>query len=178
MHTIVLISEKGKATLFRKYFSVLLKNKKIVDCNSLKQFHAKSWLNCSLIIIDRSIFLMAESSVSEQLNNMKAKCFVLIFFFNETMLHRMKSILVNNKQTNGNRKMKSGQGRKTSGSLFTKREIEVMQLMIKGMSYQHIADTLFISRETIISHIKHIYEKLNVKKMSEAVAKIINEKII
>ena len=54
---------------------------------------------------------------------------------------------------------------------LTDREKEILQLLIKGNSYKEIASTLFISVETLNSHIKNIYRKLNVHSRSELAAK-------
>lgn len=51
------------------------------------------------------------------------------------------------------------------------REAEVLQLLVNGHSYKMIASDLFISIDTVRSHIKKIYEKLHVNSKSEAVAK-------
>jgi DNA-binding NarL/FixJ family response regulator len=53
---------------------------------------------------------------------------------------------------------------------LTKREKEILGLLNKGMSYKQIADTCFISVETLNSHIKIIYQKLNVHSRSEIAA--------
>ena len=58
------------------------------------------------------------------------------------------------------------------------REKEILDLLVKGMSYKMIADQCFISPETVHSHIKKIYEKLHVHSMSEAVAKAIQQHLI
>jgi DNA-binding CsgD family transcriptional regulator len=41
-----------------------------------------------------------------------------------------------------------------------------------------IADTLFISEETVRRHLKNIYRKLHVGSKSEAVAKAIKERLV
>ena len=58
------------------------------------------------------------------------------------------------------------------------REKEVLECLVKGMSLKMISDALFISYETVRSHIKHIYEKLHVVSMTEAVAKALNERLL
>ena len=50
------------------------------------------------------------------------------------------------------------------------RERDVLKLLVKGYSYKMIADELFISIDTVRSHIKKIYEKMHVNSKSEAVA--------
>ena len=56
-------------------------------------------------------------------------------------------------------------------SKLTEREKEILQLLIKGNSYKEIAGAIFISVETLNSHIKNIYRKLNVHSRSELAAK-------
>ncbi|MCI0554606.1 MAG: response regulator transcription factor, partial [Anaerolineae bacterium] len=63
-------------------------------------------------------------------------------------------------------------------SPLTKRENDILAQMCKGMSYKSIADNLFISQETVRSHIKHIYQKLHVHSKSEAVAKAFRERLV
>ncbi len=49
-----------------------------------------------------------------------------------------------------------------SANGLSAREIEVLQLLSKGRSKSYIAENLFISENTVRSHSKHIYAKLNV----------------
>lgn len=61
---------------------------------------------------------------------------------------------------------------------LSNREKDVLRCLVQGMSYKMIADACFISYETVRTHMKHIYEKLHVASMTEAVAKAINQKIV
>ena len=63
-------------------------------------------------------------------------------------------------------------------SILTERERDVLQLLCKGKSYQNIAEALFISNETVRTHIKHIYKKLEVHSNTEAVAKAYKNRLI
>lgn len=65
-----------------------------------------------------------------------------------------------------------------SGYLLTDREKEVLIRLADGYNYQEIADSLFISVDTVRHHIRNIYKKLHVHSQSEAVAKAIRKKII
>jgi len=65
-----------------------------------------------------------------------------------------------------------------SHSDLTPREVEVLNQLCKGKSYRMIADTLFISEETVRRHIKNIYKKLEVSSKSEAVAKALKERLV
>lgn len=55
---------------------------------------------------------------------------------------------------------------------LTEREREVLDYLVKGFSYKKIAQELFVSVDTINSHIKHIYGKLQVNSRNEALQKI------
>jgi DNA-binding NarL/FixJ family response regulator len=61
---------------------------------------------------------------------------------------------------------------------LTKREKEVLACVVNGLSYKMVADQLFISYETVRSHVKKIYEKLHVASISEAVSKAIHQRIV
>jgi DNA-binding NarL/FixJ family response regulator len=61
---------------------------------------------------------------------------------------------------------------------LTEKEREVLQQLVSGKSYKQIAAALAIGIETVRTHIKHIYTKLHVSSMSQAVAKAINQKIV
>lgn len=61
---------------------------------------------------------------------------------------------------------------------LTNREHEILELLVEGKSYKLIASDLFVSYETVHSHIKNIYKKLHVASMTEAVSKAIKDKII
>jgi DNA-binding NarL/FixJ family response regulator len=61
---------------------------------------------------------------------------------------------------------------------LSERERTVLQLLVKGYSYKMIAGEIFISIDTVRSHIKKIYEKLQVNSKSEAVAKAFKGRIV
>lgn len=61
---------------------------------------------------------------------------------------------------------------------LSEREKEVLKFLVEGMSYKLIADSCFISVETVGGHIKNIYKKLQVHSKSEAVVKAIKGKIV
>lgn len=61
---------------------------------------------------------------------------------------------------------------------LTKREKEVLENLVKGLSYKMIAHQIGTGIDTVRAHIKHIYEKLHVHSQTEAVAKAIHEKIV
>ncbi len=61
---------------------------------------------------------------------------------------------------------------------LTQREKEILQLLSRGNSFKIIAAELYISLDTVRTHIKHIYDKLHVRSQIEAVSKAINEKLV
>jgi NarL family two-component system response regulator LiaR len=52
---------------------------------------------------------------------------------------------------------------------LSKRELEVLQLMAQGLSNQEIAERLFVSLNTIKTHSAQIFEKMEVKRRTQAV---------
>jgi LuxR family maltose regulon positive regulatory protein len=53
---------------------------------------------------------------------------------------------------------------------ISEREIDVLRLLADGLTYQEIAETMFVSVNTVKSHLKSIYGKLGVHNRREAVA--------
>ena len=54
---------------------------------------------------------------------------------------------------------------------ISQRELEVLQLMAAGKSNQEIADQLFVSLNTVKTHLKNLFEKLDVGRRTQAVDK-------
>jgi NarL family two-component system response regulator LiaR len=52
---------------------------------------------------------------------------------------------------------------------LSKRELEVLQLMANGLSNQEISDRLFVSLNTIKTHSSKLFEKMEVKRRTQAV---------
>jgi len=63
-------------------------------------------------------------------------------------------------------------------SPLSERETQVLELLSKGKSYTVIANELFIHKETVKSHIKNIYFKLQVHSKAEAIEKAQKNKFI
>lgn len=61
---------------------------------------------------------------------------------------------------------------------LSKRELEVLQLMAEGLSNQEIADRIFVSLNTIKTHSSKVFEKLDVKRRTQAVEKAKRLKLI
>lgn len=54
---------------------------------------------------------------------------------------------------------------------LTERETEVLEQLSKGLSYEQIADNLFISYGTVRKHVENIYRKLGVNNRTGAIDK-------
>jgi DNA-binding NarL/FixJ family response regulator len=83
---------------------------------------------------------------------------------------------------NGGSPMTGGIARKVMASFIPKtpvipnelstREFEILEALAKGFRYKEIADKMFISIDTVRSHIRNIYEKLQVHSRTEALNKV------
>ena len=63
-------------------------------------------------------------------------------------------------------------------SPLSERETEILRLLSQGMNYRSVAEQLFLSPHTVKTHIKNIYEKLQVNSRGEAVRKGIEDRLI
>ncbi|WP_235921036.1 response regulator transcription factor [Foetidibacter luteolus] len=61
---------------------------------------------------------------------------------------------------------------------LSERELEILSLLVKGMSYKMIAAAAGISWNTVNGHFKKIYDKLHVHSATEAVKKAIDNGLI
>jgi DNA-binding NarL/FixJ family response regulator len=62
--------------------------------------------------------------------------------------------------------------------ILTQREREILQLLADGMSNAEVAQRLFISQETVKSHVRHILAKLEAETRTQAVAIALREAMI
>ncbi len=87
---------------------------------------------------------------------------------------------------NGGSPMSSQIARKVIGSfqqknsiddsnLLTQREKEILKLLARGLRYKEIAAELTISIDTVRTHTRHIYEKLQVQSRIEAINKVLGK---
>ena len=63
-------------------------------------------------------------------------------------------------------------------SNLTEREVDVLNLIAKGCSNQEISDNLCISLNTVKTHIKNIFQKLEVEDRTQAAMKAVKEELI
>ena len=61
-------------------------------------------------------------------------------------------------------------------SLFP--QLEVLELIVRGLPLQEVASVLGVSRNTVASHVKGIYLKLEVSSRGEAVFEALNQGLV
>jgi DNA-binding NarL/FixJ family response regulator len=61
---------------------------------------------------------------------------------------------------------------------LSNREKDVLKLLVDGMSYKMIAESLNISYHTVNAHIRKIYDKLHVNSSQEAISKALKQKLV
>jgi DNA-binding NarL/FixJ family response regulator len=67
----------------------------------------------------------------------------------------------------------------TDGALsLTDRERDVLRGLVQGLAYKQVADTLGLSLDTVRTHIRSIYRKLQVHSVAEAVGRAIRQRLI
>ncbi len=60
-------------------------------------------------------------------------------------------------------------GRVSKATILSDRQKEILERLVDGKSYQNIAAELFISVETVRTHVKKMYKVLNVNNKTEAI---------
>jgi ATP/maltotriose-dependent transcriptional regulator MalT len=51
---------------------------------------------------------------------------------------------------------------------LTRREVEILSLIVEGHSSKQVADILFVSKRTVDFHLDNVYEKLQVSNRMQA----------
>ncbi len=61
---------------------------------------------------------------------------------------------------------------------LTQREQEVLQGLVRGLAYKQVADHLCISLDTVRSHVRAVYKKLQVHSVAQAVARAVRDRLV
>lgn len=65
-----------------------------------------------------------------------------------------------------------------SRTILSHRELQILEYVVDGKSNQQIAEAVYLSLDTVKSHLKNIYQKLGVSKRAQAINKAIKEGLI
>ncbi len=68
-------------------------------------------------------------------------------------------------------------GRVSKATILTDRQKEILEKLVDGKSYQTIAGELFVSVETVRSHVKKMYKVLHVNNKTEAITQYMKGQI-
>lgn len=71
-----------------------------------------------------------------------------------------------------------GPARGEAADQLTERELEILRLMARGSANKEIAAALFISENTVKTHISNLFQKLDVRDRTEAVTKALSRGLI
>jgi DNA-binding NarL/FixJ family response regulator len=74
--------------------------------------------------------------------------------------------------------MLSDKGKPANTYHLTERETDVLNLMVEGLTRKEIAERLFISPSTVLTHCRNIHSKLHVHSRGGAVAKALKERLL
>jgi DNA-binding NarL/FixJ family response regulator len=72
----------------------------------------------------------------------------------------------------------TGHSQKGKDLRFTRRELDVLGLMVKGLPYGEAAKVLGVTRNTVAGYVKSIYSKLEVNSRGEAVYEALSQGIV
>jgi len=65
----------------------------------------------------------------------------------------------------------SGDSLRPPAAALSQREVEVLELIAQGLSNNDIADRLFLALSTVKGHNQSIFDKLQVRRRTEAIAR-------
>ncbi len=71
-----------------------------------------------------------------------------------------------------------GVGRRSEASLLTKRELEILALVVNGCTNREIAESLILSQHTVKYHIENIKVKLGARRRSDLVRLAVEQMLI
>jgi two-component system NarL family response regulator len=105
-----------------------------------------------------------------------ARGYLLKGTFTEGMLEAIRHVHAGGRLIS--REVKPGPADREPRPALTSREVGVLQLVAKGLSNKEIGAALFVSEDTIKTHLKHVFTKLEVGDRTEAALLAIQRGII
>lgn len=127
---------------------VLLVNPSLVNADLLSQLQQISPKELRIAAIVYSLFDDELISLFDE---------VVMVVDNRSKLQKKLSGLIHKAAVRKNEKAENA---------LSSRELDVLKLLVQGMSNKEISDKLFISTHTVISHRKNITQKLNIKSVA------------
>jgi len=91
---------------------------------------------------------------------------------------KIARIVMSQLQQTSDRPSLKGAPEATGISLLTEREVDVLKLVTQGLNNAEISDKLCISMNTVKTHLKNIFQKLEVEDRTAAALKALKERII
>ena len=143
--------------ILKKYKSVLIYGASLALLLLLLR-----WIEWQFIFVDNSFELYAGAI---------AVLFTVLGIWLAQKLSRPRTILLKKEvmvPTNGSFELNTHAATELG---LSKRELEVLTLMAAGMSNQQIAEKLFVSLNTIKTHLSNVFLKLDVQRRTQAVEK-------
>ncbi|MGM0582530.1 MAG: response regulator [Bacteroidota bacterium] len=138
---------------------------------AIKQIQSMS-IKTKLIILST----YADEKLVEEAKNLKVDAYLLKDAEPEELLYTIKEVMENRYEFNLNHILKQTEPLENFSDDFLKkyklsrREIEIIQLLKKGLTNQEIADKIFLSVLTIQTHRKNIIQKLEVNNTAGLIA--------
>jgi DNA-binding NarL/FixJ family response regulator len=74
--------------------------------------------------------------------------------------------------------LSTGKGTDRNPQALSERELEILQLLAFGYTNKEIAGRLFISADTVKTHLEHVYQKLGASDRTAAVAEAMRRQLI
>ncbi len=144
-------------SIFRKYRSIILYSAALALLLVLLR-----WMEWQFVLVNNSFEIYA---------GIIAIIFTLLGIWVAMKVSKPKTILVEKEVL-----VKSGPefriNEKAANELgLSKREFEILELTAKGLSNQQIADQLFLSLNTIKTHLSNLFLKLDVQRRTQALEK-------
>ena len=96
----------------------------------------------------------------------------------ELFSNRTIADLIQNVKVRFNTMLKNQSNTKNARNGLTRMQMAVLQKIVEGKSTSEIANELFLSENTINTHIKNIYSALEVHSRASAIKKAIEQKLI